>query len=496
MNLRLHKGPRTCAGLFLGLALALTAGPCFAQLGPLTTQSLFFDQAGNSGRGNYVELDAGVVYNDNVDLVPGGPGDTLALIGLAADTSYQGSRLFYRLDSDLSLIKYLHSEFQTQPYGYLDGSAAFKIVPGFFSWTARETFDQASLTPYAPLTPDNIESINVISTGPRFTLRPTLRTSIIIDGTYSYTDTSSKSPLYVNINNRSYGADAIVSRAFTSIASAYISVATQKVDFTDTTINTDFREDQASAGFKIVDARTTLDVSGGYTKLHETTLATVVSVIGVIERPEAQAPSGVNWNFDLSRLITPSQRVSLHSTQQITDAANLFRLDIDQAVPTTVPNRVVSGEPFTYRSYGATWRLQENRTSLQFDVLDTTQKYKATPIDNIESKLASASIGRQLNPVLKGDIALSYEHDDYATGALVKTVNVITSLRWAIGRRLGLRFIYAHSSLSPNGYADNQVGVIASYSLPVPGAAATNAAQEGPALLPNSPMSSQRPFQP
>ena len=35
----------------------------------------------------------------------------------------------------------------------------------------------------------------------------------------------------------------------------------------------------------------------------------------------------------------------------------------------------------------------------------------------------------------------------------------ITNLRWQVGQRLGLRFVYAHSSLQP-GYTDNQFGVI------------------------------------
>jgi hypothetical protein len=495
MNVRSQQRPRSGADLLLALALAFTALPCFAQTGPLTTQSLFFDQAANSNRGNYVEVNGGLVYNDNVDLVQGGPGDTMALIGLGADTSRDGTRLFYRLDSDLSLIKYLHSEFQTQPYGYLDGSAAFKIVPGLFSWTARETFSQATLTPYQPVTPDNLESINIISTGPRLTLRPTLRTTIIVDGTYSYVDTSSKSPLYVNVDNRNYGADATISRAFTSVASAYITGSTTKYEFTDTTINTDFRQDQGSVGFKLVDARTTLDASVGYTRVHETSLIDVVSIIGVVERPKSEAPSGVNWNVDLSRLIAPTQRLSLHTTQQVTDAANLFRLNVDSAVPTTVPNRITTGQPFTYRTYGATWRLEEARSSLQFDLIDISQKYSATPVDNVDSKLGSAAFARQLGPVLHWDVALTYEHDDYATGALVKTLNAITTLRWTLGQRVNVRFIYAHSTLTPNGYQDNQVGIIASYIVPIPGtAAAAQGAPEGPALLPVSPMSSQRPY--
>ena len=40
-----------------GMWLALLVSPAFAQISPLTTQSLFFDQASNAHRGNYLEVD-------------------------------------------------------------------------------------------------------------------------------------------------------------------------------------------------------------------------------------------------------------------------------------------------------------------------------------------------------------------------------------------------------------------------------------------------------
>ena len=102
------------------------------------------------------------------------------MIGLVGDTARNGPRLDYSLVSDLSLVKYLHSEFPTQPFGFAYGTGEFKIVPGLFSWTATDSYNEAQLTPYAPLTPNNLEAINYFRTGPRFTLRPTLRTTVVV----------------------------------------------------------------------------------------------------------------------------------------------------------------------------------------------------------------------------------------------------------------------------------------------------------------------------
>ena len=145
------------------------------------------------------------------------------------------------------LIKYLREEFQTRPYGYLDGDLDFKIIPGFFSWIARETYVDAVIIPTQPVTPDNLEGINFATTGPRFTLRPTLRTTITINGTYSYIDSNSQSPLYVNVNNRRYAGDATIDQALSNTTSVYLGGSWQKVNFVDTTINTNFTEDQGNS---------------------------------------------------------------------------------------------------------------------------------------------------------------------------------------------------------------------------------------------------------
>jgi hypothetical protein len=117
MSVRRRAGRPARAPLALGLLLTFMAARATAQIGQFTTQSLFFNQASSAHRGNYIEADAGAIYNDNVDLRPGGPGDTLLTIGLLADTEHFGQHLDYRLDSDLSLVKYLQGDFKTQPFG-------------------------------------------------------------------------------------------------------------------------------------------------------------------------------------------------------------------------------------------------------------------------------------------------------------------------------------------------------------------------------------------
>jgi hypothetical protein len=482
-------------GLVPGLWLALAAAPVAAQVNVIAPQSLFFDQA-SLARRNYMEVDAGAIYTDNVYLQPSGPGDTLGMLGLVGDLERTGTRFDYRVDSDMAVAKYLHSDFGTQPFGFFNGTAELKLWPSFFSWTAQDTLNNLVINPLAPVTPDNLETINVVTTGPRFTLTPTLRTSVVVDGFYSFVDSNSNSPLYVNINNRRYGGDLTTTRAFTSTTSAYITGTVQKVEYSDTAENTDFRSDSVNGGIKFVDPRTLVDISGGYERLHTSVVTLVPSDVGIIERPENQTPSGANWLANLSRVISPTQRVSLYAQRLITDSATLFGLGLNQAVPNLNGNLLATGQPFTYTIYGASWRFEMNRTTFQVNLSELREEYEYTTGSNATFKFGGAEFTRSLTPTLKWDIGATYGNNAYG----VSTNHILTavsSLRWSVGRRLGLRFIYAYSNQSnPGGYSNNQVGLIASYALTPVGGAPSQPEPTGPSFLsPVAPQSSQ-PWQP
>jgi len=491
MSVRGGTGWATRGQLTLGLLLTLICSRAVAQIGQLTTQSLFFNRAGNAYGGNYIEADAGVLYNDNVFLTRTSPqGDTLVLIGLLADTSREGPRLDYRLASDISLVKYLQGDFKTQPFGYLDGFAQYWFVPGFLSWTVRDTYNQLTISQYAPPTPDNLESINYFTTGPRFTLKPTLRTTVQIDGIYSLINSSSNSPLYVNVDNHRYGGMITVSQAVSSILSGYVSGTYDDVKYKDTVENTDFTSAAVMGGIRLQDARTILDVSGGYQKLHTTSIVTEESVIGEVGRTQEETPSGVTGQVNLSRLIRPTQRVSLHVLRQFSDAANFFRMYFDQPVGGTLGNQIVTGEPFTYTTYGATYRFQYDRTSFQAEMLDANTRYQgASTVNNSNQKVVGALFDRQLSPALKWEIGASYLRGYYGGQTEASnTISALMSLYWQLGARVRLRFVYAYGEISPHGYTNNQIGVFGYYALtaPTPG---TAQAEGAPALQPVAPMS-------
>jgi len=494
-------GPRPRYRGALALCLTLVTVPAAAQVTLLNGQSLLSQSAINYP-GNHLAADGGVIWTNNVQRTASGSSQTLLLLGLSGDTSHEGTRLDYRLASNLAVLKYLPGAYGTSPTGYLDGTAFLKVVPGFFTWIARETYTQLQINPYTPVTPDNLENVNYITTGPRFTMRPTLRTSVTLDALYSYLITSSSSPQYVNIDNHRYGGNLKIDRAFSETASLYLKGDYGKVDFKNQADNNNYSIGSASAGYKLSNGRTALDISGGYSRLR------VYDVLTIAEGPgggresrQTEEFDGPIWGLDLSRLITPSQRVALTASQQFTDAASAFRLGFDQAVPVTAPQRVASGEAFKQRAFGVNWRFQASRTSLVVGLSEFQDRYVLTTGNDINSKLANVLLTRQLSPLLSCDIGASYQRQQQVgsgpstggtatVGGESKIFSVLASLRWQVGQRLSLRFLYGHSS--QNGvYTDNQIGVTASWVLIGVQPPMT---QAFPALTPLSPGSTQSPY--
>jgi hypothetical protein len=461
MNMHRPTAPVAALHWALGLLAVLASFAAHAQSGPIATQNLFFnDAAGVHQADNYLEAQTGLIYVDNATLEQYGPADTLAMVGLVGNLVRNGApRLDYHFNSDISIVKYLQNSFGTQPFGYADGDAELKLVPGLFSWFGRASYTQAVLDAQQPATPTNLESITYLSTGPKFTFRPTLQTTVQLGGVYSYILTNSKSPLYVDIDSQRYGADLKVSRAFTNNLTAYIEGSYDKVEFVQQIDNTNFDQFQTSVGLGYSNARTFIDASLGYAKLKLYPTASQS-----LEDTNTN-PGGVTWSVSLARLISPTQRVALHASRQVSDAANLFRFNLDQPVPVTQQNALLNAEPFVHLEYGVGWRLESARSSLQLAYVASSDTYEITPSANHDSRDFNGFFSRQLNAALIWELGISDSDDTYNVGGAFRTLTALTTLRWRLGPRIALRFLYAHTAISPNTISQNQIGVVASYAL-------------------------------
>jgi hypothetical protein len=468
---------------------------------PLTAQNVFYYRPPNA-TADYLAAVGGLIYTDNVARTAHGTGETLLLVGLSGDTAREGARLDYQLSSNLALLKYLGGAFPTEPTGFLNGKVVLKVVPGFFSWIVRDTYSQLLINPYAPVTPDNLVGLNFLTTGPRVTMRPTLRTSITLDALYSYVSSSSAASQFANLDSHRYGGDLRIDRAFSESASLYLQGHYEKTDFKDQVTNNNFSIGEAVAGYRLVDGRTVFDLSGGYSQLRVyDVLSTVEGPGGTRETLTTEKFEEPIWKVDLSRLITPSQRIALHVSERFTDAATQYRLGFDQPVLTVAPQGLAISNPFKQRRYALDWRFQAARTTVNVGLAETRSRYLLDSAKDFDAKGAQAWLTRLLSSVLTWDIGMSfYRYENTGapsanggspalTGQSSKVYTVLTDLRWQVGERLALRFIYTHNGQS-GAYTANQIGVTAEWAFV---GAQASIMQPPPALSPISPASTRYP---
>ncbi|MGN6454009.1 MAG: hypothetical protein ACTHL7_13210 [Steroidobacteraceae bacterium] len=497
-------GPRPRYRGALALWFTLAALPATAQITPLTGQNLFNYRPSGAFTGDYLSAEGGAIYTDNATRTTGASatGETILMAGLSGNVSRDGPRLDYHLSSNIVLLKYLGGSYATEPSGYLDGTVILKFVPSFFHWIARESFSEVQINPFTAVTPDNLVNLNVITTGPRFTLRPTLRTSVTLDALYSVVTSSSAAAQFADFDSHRYGGDLKIERAFTETSGLYLKGHYEKTDFKDQTNNNNFSIGEALGGYQLTDGRTVIDLAAGYSQLR------IYDVVSTVEGPggsrETTKTESFNepiWKADISRVITPSQRVALHASEQFTDAATAFRLGFDQPVPTMALPSFATTDPYKQRAYGLDWRFQAARTTLNVSLEELRQHHLLSSTEDLESKWVNVTLTRLLSPVLIWDIGGSVtRYGQLGTTATssaqppgtvqsAKMYGVLTDLRWQVGARLALRFIYTHTSQS-GAYQDNQIGVTASWALL---GANTSAAPSTPGLSPISPASTRYP---
>ncbi len=503
-------GPRPRHRAALALCLAVVATPAAAQIAPLTAQSVFYARSGNT-YSDTLAVDGGFIWTDNVTRSAGGGNQTLLLLGLSGATSRDGPRLDWHLSSNAALVKYFGGAYPTEPTGFLDGLAGLKIVPGLFTWIVRETFSEVQIDPYAPVTPANLVNLNFLTTGPRFTLRPTLRTSVTLDALYSYVTSSSRSATFVDIDNQRYGGNFKIDRAFSEAASVYIKAHYEKVDFKDQVDNNNYSIAEAFAGYQLIDGRTVFDFSGGYSVLQAYNVPTIVEGPGGSRQTQENKKfQGPVWRIDVSRLITPAQRLALHASQQFTDAASAFRLGFDQPVPVIAPPILATSDAFSQRQYSIDWRFQAARTGFNLTLVDLRQHYEVNSVNDVEIRMANAALSRLLSPVLTAGLAVTFQRTEPLGSSAPagqpppppvpgepppgprqpsKLWGALADLRWQVGERFALRFLLAHTE-QVGVYRDNQVGITGSWALLGPQA---HGGQAFPGLAPLSPASTRSP---
>jgi len=337
---------------------------------------------------------AGVAETDNIFL-SGSPttSQTLGMLGLALDVRRQGPVLNVDTKGDIEYVDYLQNAYDRELFGRFDGLASLELIPGTLKWVAQDAFGQAQVDPIAPLTPGNLEKVNVFSTGPDLRLR--LGTTGYVEMELRYALTHYETSPF---NGNRELATLAVGEELSSVSSVSLNVDDQRLRFDNTLINTDYDRRQLYARYQLSGARTNLDFGLGVSQTDET-------------GPWVSAPLA---QLTVRRLISPSTTFTLALGHQLTDAADSFRnlrggtgggIVIAPVAGTTAPDLA---------NYGSgDVRFERNRTTITLSARWERDSYaQLATLDNSRGAL-SASLQRRMTPVWSLELQASWQRVHY-----------------------------------------------------------------------------------
>jgi hypothetical protein len=394
-------------------------------------------------------VSVGAGETDNVFLT-GSPtqSQTLALVGLDFDLQRQGSALNIDTKGDFQYLDFLEHAFGSHLYGRFDGQASMDLVPGNVKWVVEDYFGQAQLDPFEPLTPENLENVNVFSTGPDFRVRLGATGFVELDLRYALSHYQI-SPF----SGKRELANLAVGEELSTASSVSLNLDGQRLRFDDTAVNTDYDRREAYVRYDFRGARTGVDLD-----------------LGVSQSNEAETwVSAPLAKLSARRLLSPSLTLTLAVGHELTDASDGFR-NLKSGATGGIVIAPVAGTMDTYLSnYGsAELRFQRNRTTIALSARWERDTFAQSAPTDITDGAVEAFFQRRMTPLLALQLHGSWGHIHYYNGGYYETDwPVGAAVLLSPGRRVDFKLSADHirHNVTASGlsYTENRVFLVAEY---------------------------------
>ena len=393
-------------------------------------------------------ISVGAGETDNVFLTSSPTqSQTLGLLGLNLDLQRKGTLLDVDTKGDFQYIDYLQNAYGKQLYGRFDGLATLELIPQVWKWVVQDDFGEAQLDPTAPLAPNNLEKINVLSTGPDFRFRLGGTGFVQMGFRYALThyETSPSS------GNREL-ANLSVGEEMSSASSISLNVDDQRLRFDNTLVNTDYDRRELYARYQLHGARTELDVDLGVSQTDESGRW--------VSAPLAQ--------LSARRLISASTTLTIALGHQLTDAADSFR-NLKGGVGGIVIAPVAGTTGAYLSNYGSSdLRFEGDRTTITVSARWERDTYARFAALDASRGAVSADLVRRMTPVWSLEILGSWQRIHYyGDGYREIDWPIGAALLMTPGRHTNFRLRVDHVRHSVTGpgiaFTENRAFLIAEY---------------------------------
>jgi len=327
-------------------------------------------------------VNVGVGRTDNVFLSPADPRSaTFSSAGLDFSALQSGPRVNADVFADLIYMDYLHTELPNEVLGTVAAHGKFAIVPDRVEWLVDDNFGQATLNQVDAMSPENRESVNYFSTGPRLTLGLGSDTRLLLDGTYS-TVNYQHSPL----DSRHHAGSASVVQELSASSNVSLKVDTERIDYEDGAVNPPIDQREGVLRYEASGSRTKFRIEAGYERA----------------KFNLQSYSKPVFQLAASRIVSPFSSVDLSFGRSFSNSGALFRqLQESRSTAQQTQSIQPTNELFTSTYAALNWRMVHNRTSFDFSVSRYKQSYEQRSVfDQLRTNI-HVYFSRQLSPAMR-----------------------------------------------------------------------------------------------
>lgn len=416
----------------------------------------------------YVDLMGGLAYTDNAYLSSQRSSDGIGMAGFNVDYRRLGE-LNLDLLGNLNRVEYFRRSFAGSFYGHFFGSAFLGKPTDILQWQLTDSFGEESTNPLESPTPQNLQTLNDVATGPLVNLHFGLTNQMTLFGLYSRT-TYERSPF----DSQTYQGGAIFKHALSGASTLSLNASTSHTTYIDSAAvqsyfggtSTSYDIRQASISYQAKLERTDVSLLAGY------------NMIQYGGAPRHGAPL---YDFRLSRQISPFSTVFLGGGQSYsTNGGSLASpgAQVGLQVGASLNPGYAVAQPYNQRSANAGWVFNRARTDLSLTgnyrqiVFDQTSA--TTNQYNHREEGVDITLGRQLRPTVHADLRVSGYWDRYSH---LEAQTRRESVRLTFSKRLARTMIWFYverlhqsgsqgiSAFTASSYNDDRVGVYVTYDL-------------------------------
>jgi len=424
--------------------------------------------SGASGRVGYLDLLAGFAYTDNALLSSiTRKSDGVAIAGFQTDYVRKGM-LSLNLLGNIERLEYVPHSYAGSFFGQFSGSALWGKQTDPLQWQLSDSFGEVMTDPLAAPTPEELQTINDVSTGPNLNLHFGLATRLTVGARYSRT-TYQRSPF----DSQTYTGSAELAHSLTGASFVAVDGSWARTQYVEPKSlqafygqpAPNFQIRQASLVYRARYVRTRVLLRVGY------------NLLDFNAGTQRGAPL---YEVNLSRRISPFSTVFLNAEQHYsTNGSSLgsTNAQVSLQAGATLNAAYAVAQPYNERSGSLGWSFQRARTN--FSITGTVDEtiFDETGLGNTGNSIREGvflDLGRQLRPTLSVQLL--------AQGMINRYTQLHARTRWeSIGVSVSKRFFrltvsfYAdriaqsgapgRSGYRVGSYHDDRVGLNFSYTL-------------------------------